>query len=214
MTEPSASAPPMTTSARDYHLVLPPGWVRIPLDDRAAERVVLLAAQQAAEAPTGTREGVRTRLVRLMQQAVREAQDSGGTDVLMSVGSVGRVPVSASCLVSFLPAEGVGLGQLEAQLREKGGSVEVVVVSGAPALRRSSQRELPYDEGQAVTLATGTGLPLEQLSDPVAHEVAYLVPLPGSRDLLAFTFTTAQRQLAEALVELFDAVMSTMRWVA
>ena len=202
------------TTARDYHLVLPPAWVRIPLDDRAGERIVLVAAQQTASVDPRQREAARTSMVRLLQHAVRDAQDHGGTDVLLSVGSVGRVPISASCLVSYFPSEGIGLETLAEQLRGEGDLVEVVQVAGAPAIRRRAEREVPFDAHKAVDLAEQLGLPAEQLAVPVVHDLSFYVPLPGTQDLLAFSFTATQPELAEALLELFDAVMSTMRWVA
>ena len=39
------------------------------------------------------------------------------------------------------------------------------------------------------------------------------VPLPGSTDLLVLSFSTPIEALAEALVQLFDVMAASLRWV-
>jgi hypothetical protein len=205
-----------STTARDYHLLLPAGWARVQLDDRVDERVVTIAEVQVRDLRAQDREPARRALVRVLRTAVREAADAGSTDLLLSLGAVNGVRVAASCLVTYLPARGLGLDAVHTELAGEGGDVSIVAVAGARAVRRQVRRDVPYDEAGARALAVEAGFAADdvaRLRPGTVAEVGYFVPLPGSGDLLAFTFSTPQPELADALTTLFDAIMSTMRWL-
>jgi hypothetical protein len=42
--------------------------------------------------------------------------------------------------------------------------------------------------------------------------VQYFVPLPGSTDLVLLSFSTPNLGLADAMVELFDAMAESLQW--
>lgn len=184
-------------TVRDFRVVLPPGWVRIPLGDDAEATVVALAAGRARGAAPPARENVRTALVATLTRAVREARTAGGIDLLMSVDGVAGLPVPASCLISFVEAEGpTDLPTLAAQLAGPSAEVSVATLDCGPAVRRQSTR-----------------LAREGSIDVVLTELTFWVPVPGRTGLLVLAFGTPSPELAEALLGLFDAMGTSLRWV-
>lgn len=204
-------------SAREYHLLLPPGWLRLPIDDRAFERVALLVSQRVAQLPVEHREQARTTLTRLLTEAIRNAEDASGIDVLIAADQVVGVPVTASCVVAHVSRNGLSTPALVAELTEAHAGVRMVSIGGGDAVRQRLRRRV-FEDGRVELLAPE---PLDQPSPPAADEGAsivedslrFFVPMPGSEDLLLFSFTTVQPMLVQALLSLFDAMMSTLRWV-
>lgn len=202
---------------RDFQLLLPPGWVRVPIDDRVAERVVTVASILTRDVPPDHRETARRALVHVLQLAVADAENAGGTDLVLSVGSVGGIALAASCVVTFLPRHTPELEALVDELRDSGGDVSIVTVASSTAVRRRTRSELEHDPAVVAEVAGDMGVGRPPDAPPpvtVTDQVTYFVPVPGGDDLLVFTFGTTQPELGEALVTLFDAIMSTMRWVA
>lgn len=179
----------------DFSLLLPPGWVRLPLDGREHERVVALVNDKVQELPPQAREGLRRTMTRDVLASLEKARAAGGVDVFLSVAESQGLPIAASCLVTFLntrdelPLQGL-LEEFAAD------QVSLVTVAGARAVRR---RYLEESESGDVVLQTTL--------------VDYFVPLPASTGLLVLSFGTSLEPLAEALVQLFDAMAESLRWV-
>jgi hypothetical protein len=194
---------------RDFTMLVPPGWARIRLDGRAPLRVKNLVAARLSAAPAAVRESLRTSLTREVTAAVTTATRHGGLDVFLSVDPVAGMPVPASAMVTHLVLEGDG-DPLAALLESLStgrhgvevGSVDVVEVAGAPALRRSSTRR--------ETVPPAGDLPGGVLN---ATQLEYFVPVPGGGGVLVLTFGTPIEQLGPPLVELFDVMASSFRWV-
>jgi hypothetical protein len=181
----------------DFRVVLPPGWVRIPVTDRSTEAVVALATARARVAPPEQRESVRSGLVTLLGRAVTAARDAGGVDVLLSVDAVEGMPVPASCLVSYVEPQGDDdLPRIAEQLGGPGSDVSVVDLDSGRAVRRQSTR---WAEDRGVSV--------------VVTELSFWTPVPGRGGLLVLTFSTPSPELAPALLPLFDAIAATLRWV-
>lgn len=184
---------PVTPS--DFTLLLPPGWVRLPLDGREHERVVALVNDKVQELPAQAREGLRRTLTRDVSASLEKARAAGGVDVFLCVAESHGVPIAASCLVTFLdtrdelPLQGL-LDEFAAD------QVGLVTIAGAHAVRRRYVEE--SESGEAVLTTT---------------LVDYFVPLPASTGLLVLSFGTSLEPLAEALVQLFDAMAESLRWV-
>lgn len=196
-------------TARDFTMLLPPGWVRIPVDDRAPLRIKQLVVERLGAAPAQHREALRTGLTRELAAALETAGRVGGLDVFLSVDPVAGQPVPASGLVTH--AQGPGgpdaldsiMGTLVAGgdgvgVRELG----VVEVAGAPAVRRLSTR--------SERVAAEAGLPGGVL---IVTQVDHVVPLPGGGGLLVLTFSTPIEALAPPLMKLFDVMAASLRWV-
>jgi hypothetical protein len=181
----------------DFRVLLPPGWVRIPLDERTEATVVALAAARARVAPADQREAVRTGLVSLLGRAARDARSAGGIDLLLSVDALEGVPVPASCLVSYVEApDDADVPAVAAQLGGPGVDVSVAELAIGPAVRRQATR---WAEDGGVSV--------------VVTEVAYWARVPGRDGFLVLAFSTPSVELAPVLLELFDAMGSSLRWV-
>jgi hypothetical protein len=173
---------------RDFAVLLPPGWARIPLDGRENARASALAAQKTADLTEPRRGQVRERLARLIRSALRDARSCGGIDIMLSLAERDGVPLAASCLISYVDqGQRVPLEMLAAELSEKGGDVTVAQVGGDAAVRRR------YQEGGMAKLD-------------------YFLPLPGRTGLLVMSFGTPAEPLADAFVLLFDAIAQSLRW--
>lgn len=179
----------MRAPARDFAVLLPPGWVRIPLDGSEMARMTAVVTAKAADVPEPQRRQVRQRLLRVLNDTLRSAQEAGGIDVLVSLGEVRGVPIPGSCLVSYLErGQKVPLDGLHAQLADGGDQVTWAEIAGSPAVRRQHV-------GAAVTM------------------VDFFTPVPGRTGLLSLSFATAAAEpLAGALLPLFDAIAGSLRW--
>jgi hypothetical protein len=198
------------TSVRDFTMLLPPGWARIPLDDRAPVRVRSLVARRLGAAPAEQREALRASLTKELTATLATAARNGGLDVFLSLDPVAGMPVPASALVTHL-AVGEGgddpLGPLMARFAAGGAGlvveeIGVVAVADAPAVRRlSSRREAVPPAGDQ----PGGVFRVTQLE--------YLVPVPDVGGVLVIAFSTPVEWLGPSLVGLFDVMATSLRWV-
>lgn len=192
-------------AARDFAVLLPPGWARIPLDGHEAALAARLAAAKVADLPPAGREQSRQLLTRSLRDTMRQAREAGGIDILVSLAQSHGVPIAASCLVTYLERHGdrVPLEALLAELAAKGGEVSAAEVGGAAAVRRRWSVAVPeptqHDGSQPVSSAVTM--------------VDYFLPVPGRPGLLALSFAAPIEPLADALVLLFDAIAASLRWV-
>ena len=200
----------MTAAAavvRDFSMLLPPGWARLPLDSRVSLRVKNLVADRVSSVPPEQRAQLRAVLTRELTSTLESAARSGGTDVLLSVDPVAGRVVPASCLVTHREGPAVGVLQAIAGTSPgRPGSVRelgTVEVAGTPAVRRLTTRteEVPADGGAPSAVLTVT-------------QLDYFVPMPAGDGLLVLTFSTPIEQLGPPLVKLFDVMASSFRWVA
>lgn len=191
MTRPGASPP--KGMPRDFTVLLPPGWARIPLDGREAGRAAALAAQKTSDLPEPRRSQVRDKLGRMIRGALRDARAAGGIDILLSLAERDGIPLAASCLISYLDqGQEVPLDMLAAEL------------SGSPA-----------EAGPATvtTLANGSPAVRRRYAADGMTKLDFFLPVPGCRTgFLVMAFATPVEPLADALVLLFDAIAQSLRW--
>lgn len=146
----------------------------------------------------------------LLAQASAAFRD-GGIELYLSLQQAGPLTIPASLLVTFLPSPLGGsaptVEDFAAQLAS-GGQTEVSVV------------ELPA--GTAVRARRATGQPgqtppagVPGKADEVLPSVTldYQLPVPGTGAHLLLTFSTPLVQIADAMVELFDAVAGSLTWM-
>jgi len=175
---------------RDFAVLLPPGWARIPLDGRENARAAALAANKTAGLEEPQRSAVRDKLTAAIRQALQDARSAGGIDVLLSLAERDGIPLAASCLISYLDkGQEVPLDLLAAELSaEAGGTISLTEVGGCPAVRR-------------------------RYLDNGVTRVDYFLPMPGRpTGFLVLAFGTPMEPLADALVTLFDAIAQSLRW--
>ncbi len=179
----TAAVPP-----RDFTVLLPPGWVRIPLDGREQARASALATAKAAVLAEPQRQAAKQQILRLLKDAIRHARQAGGTDMMISLAERGGMPLAASCLVSYVEeGDPVPMDKLAAELARDGGAVSETEIDGRRAIRR------------------------RYLEPPVTRLDFYL-HVPGRCGLLTLAFATPFEPLADALVVLFDAIAESLRW--
>lgn len=172
---------------KDFTVLLPPGWVRIPLDGRENSRAAALATAKAAEVPAPQRQVVQQKLQQLMRKALSQARSAGGTDVLLSLGDRNGIPLTASCLVSYVEsAHPVSLDDVARQLRDDGDVTEFMI-AGRKAIRHR------YSEESFTMLD-------------------YHLRVPGRSGIMTLAFSTPLEPLADAMATLFDAITETLRW--
>ena len=201
----------MRATTSGYRLVLPPGWVQVPVRDATpgtAHRVISTAFRKPPEGvPRDEFTSARIELERRLERMIRKAKANGGLELFLACGHAYASPVPAS----FLIAEG-SLGEVcddplavvtsvaEGATRGGGQPGRLTALDGAPAARV----ERIY--------------PPEAEDDEASLRVEYTVPVPGDIGRwMVITFSTLgdgdpSGEYASLLAKLFDAIMSTLRW--
>jgi len=194
-----------------YRLVLPPGWVQVPVRDAApgtAHEVVATAFRNPQDGiPRDAFTSAKIELERRLEKMIRKAKTEGGLELFLACGQAYANPVPAS----FLIAEGL-LGSatddplavvtaiVEGAARDGGKPGELTALDGAPAAR-VERIAAPRDS-----------------DDQPSLRVEYTVSVPGSADRwMVITFSTLgdgdpSGEYAATLAELFGAILSTFRW--
>jgi hypothetical protein len=199
-------------AASGYRLVLPPGWVQVPVRDAVpgtAHEVISTVFRKPPEGiPRDAFTSARIELERRLERMIRTAKTNGGLELFLACGHAYANPVPAS----FLIAEGslggacddplaVVTAIAEAAARDGGKPGQLTAVDGAPASR--------------VERITA---PEAEEDDQASLRVEYTVPVPaGANRWMVITFSTLgdgdpSGKYASLLAELFDAIMSTFRW--
>ncbi|WP_037766672.1 hypothetical protein [Streptomyces sp. 142MFCol3.1] len=194
----------------DYRLLLPQGWFRVRIDPEGRERSVdaLLERQFAGidNAPH-IRQQVRENL---LAQAVAAFQD-GGIELYISLQDAGSLTIPASLLVTLLPPPPGGtlptvyelVGLLSADGDAEVSAVELPTGAAARVRRMTGQSDRPAP----ADLPGGTDQVLPSVT------LDYQIPVPGAGAHLLLTFSTPLVQIADAMVELFEAVAGSLRWI-
>lgn len=197
-----------------YSIVDIPGWENLPLGaaDRnyVDERIEQLADGSVPDSvprdsATPFRREVRKHLVRVVEQA----RSTGAGLICIPTQRMGDITVPASYTVvewrDSDPAEIEPTALLQVLAAQSSGSARLIDVDGQPALR-----EEEVEPGAA--------------DDPLARyagrRVTYTISSPeDARSWVVFTFVTIgngdpDAVLSRMLVELFDALLTTLRWSA
>jgi hypothetical protein len=192
----TAGAVPGPAGPRDFAVLLPPGWARIPLDGREKARAVRLATQKTASLPEPQRSEVREKLTRQIRTALRDARAVGGIDVLLSLAERDGIPLAASCLISYV---------------DQGQPVPLDIMAGELSAKVPGQ----VGEAAVTELANGGPAVRRRWVDSGITKVDYFVPVPGHpTGYLVMAFGTPMAPLADALVLLFDAIGQSLRWLS
>jgi hypothetical protein len=194
-----------------YRLVLPPGWVQVPVRDAApgtAHEVVATAFRQPPEEiPRDAFTSTKIELERRLDKMIRTAKNEGGLELFLACGHAYANPVPAS----FLIAEG-SLG------RATDDPLAVVTAIAEEAARDGARPgELTALDGAPAARVERIAAPRDGDDQP-SLRVEYTVPVPGSTDRwIVITFSTLgdgdpSGEYAATLAELFGAILSTFRW--
>ncbi|RBY76937.1 hypothetical protein DQ239_12160 [Blastococcus sp. TF02-09] len=182
------------TSPDRYELVVPDGWWAVDLGSgRWRQQIAALVDSQWRGIDDAPHLKAEAR-AELERQASRAA-GAGGLQLFLSVGTLAGVPLSASLLVSSVPLDSPAeLAALARRRRDEGAQVTDVLLPAGPALRARWRQES------------------EQEDQPATTCLDLHVPVPQHPRALVLQFRTPMEPLADALVEVFDAVATTLRW--
>ncbi|MEV6791177.1 hypothetical protein AB0M87_04065 [Streptomyces sp. NPDC051320] len=195
-------------SIAGYSLVLPPGWVRIPLRN-GSEDAVRRAAKQVFQGahediPRDEMGKYRLKIEGKLREVAAQAARSGGVDLYLPTSLRGGVATPCSIVVSEmrLPGgESVEAGDMLRRLTEDA-DFRAADVDGSAGARSERLRTTTLEQGAKET----------------ARHVDYVLLVPGnSGRWLSIAFSTPgdgdpDGEFALLLVELFDAIMATFSW--
>jgi hypothetical protein len=206
MTSPSDS---VTGPPSDYRLLLPDGWFRLHIDPSRRTRSVDALVDRQFEG-TDNAPHIKHLLRQELLSQAEAAHAEGGIELYVSLQRAGTLTVPASLLVSLVPPGPGGTARtvqdLVAQFSaEEDAEVAVVDMPAGNALRirrTTGQPDRPVPVGAP---ATSEALP--------SATVHYQLPVPGTEGHLLLTFSTPLVRIADAMVELFDAVAGSLTWV-
>ncbi len=206
----TSEAPPTVGRVTGYTVVLPPGWCRIPVRHGSDEAIRAVVSEALKSVPrTVPRDRIapyRAELEGRLRTMVTSARRQGGVDLYLPTGPVHGIPVSASFLVSegFLGPFGEDADPVRVvtYLATQDGAGAPVTVDGAAAVR--TEHTAPAEPGAEIEAGS--------------RRVDYVIPVPGGENRwMVVTFAALgggdpDDKLSGALVQLFDAIMSTFRW--
>ncbi|MFI9768194.1 hypothetical protein ACIHJG_15180 [Streptomyces sp. NPDC052415] len=206
--------PPVT----GYRIILPDDWAQIPLRSNTEEAIRRILDEAFSQIPAGAPADsvgpFKRELERRFRATVTQAQESNALDLYLPVKSTAGVNLGASIVVSesLLPhrgSQGDAHGaptDIAVQLLSEDGVEDADLSSGeldgALAVRR--EHIVSADAAKGAELAS--------------RRVEYIVSVPDDpHRWFVAAFSTVgggdpHDELAEALVEWFDAVMATLRW--
>jgi len=196
--DPSAPAPPA-----DYQLLLPEGWFRLDIDPERRERSVDALVERQFRGVDNAPQIKRQLRQEMLAQATT-AFEQGGIELYLSLQQAGPFTIPASLLIGLgLPPHGGRLPSLHALADELAadtrGKREVTVV------------ELPAGEALRVREESTPSPGAEDHFLP-SVSLDFQVSVPHAQALLLLTFSTPLIQIADAMVELFDAVAGSLSW--
>jgi len=214
----SSSTPRRPTG---YRLVLPPDWWHVPLGASRHASVAALIRHQVHRSPKEAAPLLRGGLRRELTTIVERASLAGASDLYLSVGTEQGIPLAASLLVHRMPLPRTGtddpLVALEILARSAAGGASVLrfpVVRGeALAVRRSTPMTVPDSALDALGKSLGHEARRAAAAyQPFTTHFDVFVPVPCSAEVLLLAFSTPLPPLAEAFVDLFEAMACSLSW--
>ncbi|MET9405627.1 hypothetical protein ABZX90_07570 [Streptomyces sp. NPDC002935] len=182
-----------------FGLITPEDWYRIPLQSQERREASVSALIRRQFAGVDDQPVLRRQAEEQLMGAALAGVDQGGVVLYLSFLEAAGIPLSASLLVSRLHQRFDSLDAVAA-LAGKG---EVAPVR-LPAAGQAARRRRTERTRESRKLGS-------EFDDTI---VEYFVPTPGGDESLMLTFSTPMEPIADAMVELFDAIAGTLRWQA
>lgn len=204
-----------------YRLLLPDQWAQIPLrhgTEEAVHRILEDAYTRIPkDAPPDKVGPYKRELARRFQRAVAQAQQTKGLDLYLPVKPMGGGDINFSLGASVLVSESLLPRRSRAEGKGEPTDVAVQLLSrdGVEGADLSSGE---IDSSLAVRREHVAAANPDRGAELASRRVEYIVSVPGDPDRwFVAAFSTIgggdpQDELAEALVEWFDAVMANFRW--
>lgn len=173
----------MTAAGISYRLVLPPGWLLLPVRDRSDDELRRLITDQYAHLPRDSAGPYIGRLADAVVDGARQARELDVIDILLPLGAPWRAPVSTSIAVA------VGRDRAEPE-------GDIVDTSAGDAWRRLIERP-----GQALRRVEYVW----RVPDAADTLLVASFSIVGADD-------PELQPIIDALTGLCDAILSTVRW--
>lgn len=175
--------------------MLPPGWARISLTSPRERGLAVRGIVATQFAGTPANPALRSQTTAALMRVTADAAKAGATILAIHLLAPHGVPIPITLTV-FRPAAPSSMAALKATLAGAADVVEAPMEDGGPVVRRTSR---------VATTTEGASAPLPQLQAEY-----WLDPRDGA-GLFHAIFTTPLLEQADALVEMFDAIISTVR---
>jgi hypothetical protein len=220
--------------SRLYSVTVPPGWARLEIDGDVDAQVRPLVDHLTAPVPRDSAPAVRHHVEQQLRSIVADARRRGAVDLLVPVERVEGLTIPASVMATVVDVPEAGASHEDVLVAMVArGAGEPVAVGDAVAVRSVTRRDVTAQLGAEVSRtervleeAGAPAGPLATVADDaepaagaVSRHVRYLLGIPGRpRQFLALTLAVLEpaddpeAELGDALTELFDAVVSTLRW--
>ncbi|MFE1285537.1 hypothetical protein [Streptomyces sp. NPDC058751] len=178
-------------------MITPEDWYRIPLRSREQREASVGALIRRRFAGVDDQPVLRRQAEEQLKGAALAGFDQGGVVLYLSFLEAAGIPLSASLLVSRVHRRFDSLDAIAALA----GQGEVAPVT-LPAVGRAARRRRTERTRESRKLGS-------EFDDTI---VEYFVPAPRNDETLMLTFSTPMEPIADAMVELFDAIAGTLRW--
>ncbi|MGQ4376394.1 hypothetical protein ACN6K9_006721 [Streptomyces sp. SAS_267] len=190
---------PQPVGGSVFGLITPEDWYRIPLQPQEQREASVSALVRRQFAGVDDQPVLRRQAEEQLTGAALAGADQGGVALYLSFLEAAGIPLSASLLISRLHQRFDSLDAVAALA----GQGEVAPVT-LPAAGRAARRRRTERTRESAKLGS-------QFDDTI---VEYFVPAPQNDETLILTFSTPMEPIADAMVELFDAIAGTLRWQA
>lgn len=198
----------MSGPGNGFTIVVPTGWVRIPVGKGSREAITAVLDRTFAGVEDPRAAGLRRQLHTALTRQVRAAAAQSGVELYLPVERVHGVTVPASVVVSTPRLDG-GEEPTEVLLgvvaRRPG--AEVVEIGGAPAVRTLQH------------LAAHGQVGVGEDGAPARRQLTYYLAgaAPGARYAVVSASIlegagAGGAAVADAVTELVDAMLTTFRW--
>jgi hypothetical protein len=202
---------------------------------KAGTQVGDLVDHLTASVPRDSAPVVRRQIEGQLRDLVDDARARGAVDLLVPVERINGLTVPASVMATVVTVPEAGGASHEDVLvaMVARGAGEPVAVGDAVAVRSVTRRDvtaqLAAEVSRTERVLQAAGAPagplagsvedVEPAAGAISRHVRYLLGIPGRpKEFLALTLAVLEpaddpeAELGDALTELFDAVVSTLRW--
>jgi hypothetical protein len=196
------TGPEPATPVADFRLALPLAWVELDLNPATrAEAIARILDERGA---AGQALGLsRAQLADMLESIAAQAEAKNGVYAAFYSDILEDKPVSASLIVSMVPATGgppppgsdaMSVAKVLQQMFPPENDTELRQIATGPALRVRRRLEAPISGVGTVSI----------------EDLQYIVVLPDLTRLAVLDFSTPTIGLADLFVELFDAIAGTL----
>lgn len=203
---------------QSYRVVLPKPWIRVPVGSGTEARVVQLVEERVRTVPKDLPPDqvgpMKRELARRLTQQILATKEYGGIDFYLPADTSHGLLIGASFVVSQVRPPGQlpddmppdrAVGEVMAQLIRDAADATAVTIAGQAWVRSRRVVEPNPDR------APGVDVPMVSVTYTTA-----LPDDPASWVVVEFSGTgdgDPESASTTVLVELFDAIMSTWRWI-